>query len=129
MKRFIFDVSISPRIAEALALLEDQYDITTVESRFGSRSVPDEDFLPQLAQDGGWVVITQDRGRKAGNWHVWRASGVTVVFLKKGWMNKPNKAKAAELIRRWDEIVRQVNRHPEGTCFWLSTRGRVEPIR
>lgn len=127
--KFIFDASISFRIAEALAILSPDQTITSVADHFKDAAIADEDFLPELQQEGTWAVLTQDRGQKDGNWHVWRASGVTTVFLKKGWMSKSQKTKASDLLRYWPEIVRQVERHPEGTCFWLSTKGRVEPIK
>lgn len=127
--KFLFDVSISFRIAKALAsLLELDHRVETVEDFTGDRATKDEDFLPRLKAEGGWIVITRDLGRKDGNWHVWLNSGVTVFFLKTGWASLTGTDMAARLLKYWERIEREAAGAEEGAGFLVSTDGRIESI-
>ena len=35
---------------------------------------------------------------------------------------------ASKLLGYWSNVVQEVDRHPTGTCFYLSTSGRVERV-
>ena len=127
--RFYFDASVSFRIADALAILdEDGHRISHPANLFGDPAIKDEVFLPKLKADGDWIVITADRGRKDGNWHVWLASGLTVVFLKKAWTSLRLQVFTSRFLDHWHDLVREVDRYPRGTCFFMSKSGRLERV-
>ena len=129
--KFIFDASISYRFAKALdAAFGDQHQIESVESHFGESSLKDAEFLPVLKEEGGWIVLTADKGTKDGDWHVWLASGLTIFFFKPGWTGKniQKNEVLSKLFKFWPRIEREAARCSEGTCFWLATNGTISPV-
>ena len=129
--RVFFDASISYRIAQALDLLaEGEYRVVAHRDWSGGDKsvVEDEDFLPKLKAEGDWIVFAADRGRRDANWHVWLASGLTIVFLKKGWNGLKLHEYAQRMLKYWSRVIQEVAIYPAGTCFYLHPQGRLEPV-
>jgi predicted nuclease of predicted toxin-antitoxin system len=59
--RFFFDNCVSPRIAEALAVLELDYgnEVVHLRNRWSGR-MPDPEWIAALGQEGEWVICTTD---------------------------------------------------------------------
>jgi hypothetical protein len=128
--KFLFDVSISHRVADAIAIFEERHhQIETVTSYFSKAAVPDEEFLARLRAEGGWIVLTRDRGKKDGNWHMWRNSGVTVFFLTRGWAKMSGLRMASRLLDYWERIAGAAEGAAEGDCFSVATGGRIDRLR
>jgi hypothetical protein len=126
--KFIFDANISYRIAATLAAaFDDEHQIESIESYFGKSSLKDAEFLPVLRQEGGWIILTADMGKKDGDWHVWLASGLTTFFLRPGWTGKHivKTEMLSKLFKYWPRIVKEAAVCREGTCFWLATNGTI----
>lgn len=128
--RVFVDNTISWRIAQALDLLaEGEYRVVALrEWSGGDESVEDEDFLPVLKKEGDWIVFTIDRGRQDANWHVWLASGLTVVFLRRGWGTMRLHDFVQRILKCWPRIMHELEGYPYGTCFYLTKTGRLELV-
>jgi len=85
-----------------------------------------------LAAEGGWVIITHDRIRKAMEPEVLRRSGLIVFLLGKSWGSHKFWDKAHQLVRWWPAIVEQAERLEGAAAFevpWrFSGRGKFRQI-
>jgi hypothetical protein len=123
---FFFDVCLSPRIARALDELDRSNQIVhqSSDSRF-SCDTPDEDIIKLIASDDPKpVLITSDHAmtRKPVERAALAGSGLTVVFLKKGWASLPFEEQAAKMVKIWWQIAKATSRCREPTAFEIAPR-------
>jgi PIN domain-containing protein len=118
--RFFLDNNLSPAFPPALSHLS-QADGCTVQhlSEKFKRNIPDEEWLPELSKEGGWVVVSGDlRIFKSPHLRrIWIESKLTAFFLAKGWMNKPFWEQAWWLVRWWPHIMNQASLMTPGYGF------------
>jgi PIN like domain len=93
-------------------------------------AVEDEAWIPKLAAEGDWIVITCDLDivRNPHRQLVFRKSNLTAFFLLESW-SKDDVVRgpeiAARLLRLWPEITRLAAEHRPGTCFAVPYRGKI----
>ena len=80
------DNNLLPKLAHALRELcsyDQSIEVYALSDKF-KPSTKDIDWITELARDGGWVVISQDRFNKGNaEKEALRRSGLTVFFLAK----------------------------------------------
>lgn len=122
---YIFDENLSPRIAQALAVLE--LPVVHVNDRYG-RGAREVDFLPNVAACG-WVLVTCDRHirtRPAEKLALQRA-GVTAIFMGDKFPQSPFHKQALWFLQNWEKMEAVVASSRPGTCF-KATRGKIERL-
>jgi hypothetical protein len=128
--KFILDHNLAPNLARALALLVEPYgDHVTCLTDLGWQALDDEDWIPRLASEGEWVVITCDLDivRHPYRQLVFRNSGLTAFFLLEAWSKGSVRGPeiAQRLLKLWPEITRLAATQNPGTCFAVPYRGRI----
>lgn len=98
------------------------------------RNAKDTVWIPALASEGGWVVISSDRfGKSDEEREAVRQSGLIVFTLAKLWSGQTHWPKCGNLVRWWPAIVDQASRITGGAAFrvpWrFSGKGKFEQIR
>lgn len=106
--KFLFDNNLPPALARGIGeLSKNEPDVECVvplRDRF-PQAAPDALWLPELAHDGGWVVLSIDRFNKsAAERELLRRHGLTVFVLDRQW-SRPYWEQAAQLVRWWPKIV------------------------
>ena len=133
--RFFLDNCLSPHHAIALHALSvhDQCEVRHLAEVFEKRNTPDEERLPKLSEQGGWVVVSGDlRILKSPQLRqVWIESKLTAFFLGKGWMNQRFWTQAWWLVRWWPQIVNQASLVVPGSGFEVPAKpsGKFTPLR
>jgi hypothetical protein len=127
---FLLDHNLSPNLARALALLvEAQGDDVKCLKDFGRENNQDEEWIPWIASQGEWVIITADLNivRNRARQLIFRKAGITAFFLLEAWSNGSVRgpAIAQRLLRLWDNITQLALKHPRGTCFAVPYRGAI----
>jgi hypothetical protein len=83
--RFFFDNTLALAHARAFkALCEaDEHKIVHLRERFEKENIPDEEWIPAIAADGEWIVITGDTNiyKNPHRRRVWLAARLTTFFL------------------------------------------------
>jgi hypothetical protein len=128
--RFVLDHNLSPNLARALGLLVQPHgdDVTCLKD-LGWQAEKDEAWIPRLAEEGGWVVITCDLDivRNPYRQLVFRRSRLTTFFLLDSWSSGTVRGTeiAVRLLRLWPEITRLATKYEPGTCFAVPFRGTI----
>ncbi len=106
--KFLFDNNLPPSLARGLAQLSarepDVAEVVALRDKFPANA-PDEEWLPVLAAEGGWCVVSIDRFKKsAAERELVRRHGLTVFVLDPQW-SKPYWVQAAQLVLWWPKIL------------------------
>jgi hypothetical protein len=128
--RFLFDNCLAPKHAKAFnSLFEPEHQAVALRDRF-EPNTPDDVWLPKLAEEGDWIVISGDVriGRSSHEQKVWHDSKLTVFFLKKGWTNLPLLVQHAKLASCMEEIIKLAERAKRGSGFVVSVNGKIDQI-
>jgi hypothetical protein len=133
--KFLFDNNLPPSLARGLAALS--HGEPGVESVIALRdkfrpNTRDEEWLTELAAEGGWVVVSIDRFRKsAAERELIRRQGLTVFVLDPQW-TKPYWTQAAQLVQWWPkilEVARLTSRSALRVPWKFSNKSTFEQIR
>ena len=117
---FFLDNCLSPHQAKALNALSemDGHKVVHLKEEF-ARNTPDEVWIPALAKQGEWVIVSGDmrifKSRLLRQ--VWRDAKLTTFFLGKGWMNQGFWDQAWWLVRWWPRILQQAELVERGAGF------------
>jgi hypothetical protein len=128
--KFLLDHNLSPNLARALGLLVDSHgDFVTCLKDLGWEAENDEDWIPKLAAESEWVIITCDLNivRNPYRQLVFRRSGLTAFFLLEAWSNGSVRGTeiAMKLLKLWPEISRLAAQSKPGTCFAVPYKGAI----
>lgn len=131
--KFFLDNCLPPAFAVALNALSEKegHSVTHLVHRF-NRDTTDVEWLTTLANEGDWIIISADAAilRKKHEREAWLQSGLTAFFLVRGWNNLTLWEKAAHLIKRWPDIVRQADLVEPGAGFKVSPKSqKFEQVR
>ena len=132
--KFFFDQNLPPVTARALSLLYEPGGHTIIHKndKFPRRSIlDDEEWIPTLASEGNWVVITRDRRmrRKRIHYAVLRRSGLTAFFLQPAWDRIRSLELSHGIIHRWPEIMELAGQCSPGAHFKVPyPSGRIQPV-
>lgn len=136
--RYFFDNNTSPHLARAVGELckADDSPSTVVhlaDKYPGNRSIKDPVWIPELAAEGDWIIISGDRFAKDdAEREAVRRSGLIVFTMSSQWNNHAHWMKAYNLVRWWPAIDEQASRIRGGAAFrvpWkFSGKGQFEQI-
>jgi hypothetical protein len=106
--KFLFDNNLPPSLARGVAELS-RFDpaiepVMPLRDKF-PQDAPDTEWLGQLLEEGGWIVVSIDRFKKStAEREMLRRQGVTVFVLDPQW-SKPYWTQAAQLVLWWPKII------------------------
>lgn len=108
--KFCFDNNLSPHLAHGIDVLcrgEDRaLTVIHLTDRFAPDS-PDTEWIPALAHEGSWIIISQDGFKKSkAERELMRSRGVSVYVLDPQWSSKPHWVKAQRLVEWWPAILK-----------------------
>lgn len=134
--KFCFDNNLPPQLAHAMESLSKgeagEVKVIHLKDRF-PHDAKDIDWIPELGNEGGWTVISQDDFKKSkAERELMRSGGVSVYVLDPQWASKPFWVKAERLVHWWPLILQhtQLTSHFAVRVPWRSTgKGRFEQIR
>lgn len=131
MGRFLFDECVGKPVMEDIHRLVGTAAEFTHICDYFRQGILDIDWVPRIAAEGGWVVITPDGGKHSPRGHklpdLCRDYGVTHVILSPTLHNKKSAEKAGVIVSMWPKIERLVE-EPPGSRFRLrykETKGRA----
>lgn len=125
--RFLFDECISKpvvekQVAESLVLYGAAASVTHFLRKYPS-GTKDPRWIPEIAEEGGWIVVSMDRGRHSKKSErlpiICRAFRVTHVVLSAGLEKRSMHYRATAIAACWPELIAAASR-PAGTGFRLS---------
>ena len=105
---FLFDNNLPPSLARGISELS-KFDpvveqVIPLRAKFAVNT-PDLEWLGALAKEGGWIVVSIDRFKKAtAEREMLRRQGLTVFVLDPQW-SKPYWQQAAQLVLWWPKII------------------------
>lgn len=130
MATYFFDSYLPVRFAAMLSALDVAVEHLLAGVDIDHGVVPtDEEWLPSL-RNRDVVLVTIDRFTKRGSVAdlALRDSGVTAIFLPKGFETLDRWAQATWLIRHWQTIEEVTRRLTPGTWAQASLGGSIESI-
>jgi PIN domain-containing protein len=125
--RFFFDNCIAPAIADAIGVLSEKVgDQTTHLRRRFDADAKDEVWLPELAHEGDWIVISGDTRiiRTPHLKKVWIAGGLTTFFMVDEFASKKFWVQAEIVVRWWPDIRDFAKRVAAGAGFKVPLKGK-----
>ena len=132
---FFFDNNLSPYLARAIGALSEPDGIQVIHLRDKfAPSTPDIIWLAELAKEGGWAIISQDRlTRNQLEKEALRRSGLVAFILAKGSSSLREWDKAWRIVRWWPRILEQAELIAGGAAFEVPVRfvgkGKLQSIR
>jgi hypothetical protein len=127
--RFLFDECISRpaverQIRDSLQLYGGDAEVAHLFDKFPPAS-PDKEWIPSIAKEGGWIIISADRGthsRKDERLpNICRELGVTHVLLSASLHRRNMYFKALAISSCWHDLIEAAD-SPPGTGFSLIMR-------
>ena len=129
--RFFFDECLSKPVVEreitqSSRLYGSDADVAHLLSKFESQT-PDRVWVPQLATEGGWIVISTDRGRHSKKSEklplICRAYGVSHVLLSGKLHSRNMYTKALAIEASWEGLF-AAGAAPQGSGYLLHLTGQ-----
>jgi len=93
--------------------------------------VRDLQWIPELGQEGRWIVLSADRRIKKtkAEYQAFRTSRLVGFFLSAGLNKAPLVKKAERILALWDDIVTFGERSAAGSMFELPpTSNRIRTL-
>jgi hypothetical protein len=116
---FLLDNNLPPALARALNELSknEGHAVMPLKDKF-PQSTTDVSWISVLSEEGGWVVISQDKFTKGDlERRAFRECGLPIFCLAKHWGNEPYWNKAHNLVRWWPAIMIQAGLIRGGAAF------------
>lgn len=121
--RVFIDNCLAPRVAKALAQLEDRFEVEHLKQIFPS-ATDDVEWIRVLARDRDWIVVTADlMYRVRQEREAIQQAGHVVFFLSKGWANLPLWEQASKLFHWWPRLMDEALKAKRGDCFLVPVKG------
>jgi hypothetical protein len=128
--RFFLDNCLAIRHARALSeMVKPEHTFTHLQDKFPA-DTKDEEWIRQLGNEGGWVVVSGDYriGKSAHERAAWHQSGLSVFFLSKGWTNIPPLQQHSKLAAILDDIIQTATHAKPGSGFSIAMNGKITCI-
>jgi hypothetical protein len=126
--RFLFDECVIGRrtvereLTDSLALFGAAAELAHLFDKFPPGTA-DSVWIPQIASEGGWIVITSDRGKTSRKSEklplICRELGVTHVVLSAGLHKRSTHYRVLAISSCWPQLIAAADA-PGGTRFTVS---------
>jgi len=130
--KFLIDNNLPPAIARALNELtkNDGHSVVALKDKFPA-SAPDVLWISELASEGDWAVVSQDKFTKGdAERKAFRDSGLAIFCLSRQWGQSTYWSKAENLVRWWPSIIQQASLVKGGAAFRVGWRpGKFDQIK
>jgi len=129
--KFFFDNNLSPDLARGLQELRQSFGETIVHLRdkYDDASVADATWLSDLADDGGWSVISGDRFKKnTAERNAVRSPKLNVFIMAKGFVKKRSWDRTKIMVAQWEDIAKTASA-TQGGVYEVRTRGKIIPYQ
>lgn len=128
--RFLFDECLLGRhtvereLTDSLALFGAEADLAHLFSKFASGTA-DSEWIPQIANEGGWIVVTCDRGKNSKKSEklplICRDLEVTHVVLSAAIQKRSAYCRVMAISACWRQLIAAADA-PKGTGFAITMR-------
>lgn len=111
-------------------VFEGRHRVEHIRDKFGTGSLPDEDWIAALGKEGGWCVLSGDRriASKRPSRELFLRSNLVGFFPLPAVMDLPLTGKAARILTLWPVLETTAATMDRG-CFELGIRGaKLRPI-
>lgn len=128
--KFFIDNNLAPKHAKALqALFEGEHQIIHLREMF-PHNAKDEEWLPRLSEEGGWIIISGDLGigRNPHQRAMWEQGNVVIFFLARGWAELELVVKHSKLTTAFPKIIEAAKKAKGGSGFQVRVNGSVEKV-
>ena len=130
--KFFFDNTASIKIAHAISLFCGVEPSVEKVIHLQDRWRPDTDdkvWIPELAREGGWAIISGDRFRKSER-KIFIDAKLTTFFYSRALANAKLWEQAHRVIRYWPAIMEATALVEPGALFEIPFRlsGRFKPL-
>jgi hypothetical protein len=126
--RFFLDNNLAPKLARGFhQFVLGEHEVVHLRDRF-SQETPDVEWMQQLADESGWVILSGDVaiGRNPHEVEAWKSAGHTIFFLK-AWLDQSAFLDSNVEIREMlPEVLRAAERAKKGSSFYVSVTGKIE---
>lgn len=128
--KFFFDENISFRLASAVQSLEEDHEVVHVFDKF-RRGVLDQEWIPSLADEGDWIVISGDfnitRNREIRQ--IWHDSNMIGYFLVKSWMHLDKYTFVGNFMKTWPKVIQSAENARAGDSFTIQQNGKIKDLK
>lgn len=128
--RFLFDeccigrCTVERELRQSLALFGAEAELAHVLNAF-PMGTPDAEWMQQIAAEGGWIIISSDRGKSCRKSEslplICRELRVTHVMLSAGIHKRSTYYRVQAITSCWEQLIATANA-PPGTGFQISMR-------
>ena len=129
--KILIDENLPPCLARALGeLFKGEHEVIHLRDRFGPK-VKDTEWIPTLAGEGRWIVISEDRRitKNRAEYSAFMNAQMKRFFLSKGLHKAKFLKKVEKIIFYWDDIIEFSSRMAGGAMFELPVSGSVRQLR
>ena len=127
--RFFFDNNFSRRLIDFLNDLAQDigHECIHLKEMF-KEDVHDEEWIPELAKSGNWIVLTCDLGisRKPAEKLALKESELTVFFFPKKHSKLKIWKQSWRTIKVLQDIIPLAEKYPKGKIFRLDANYKIQ---
>lgn len=124
------DNNLPPTLARGLAAFFGHEDhVIHIRDKFGTGSLPDEDWIAELGSEGGWSVLSADIriAKRKPSRGLFLRSNLIGFFLAPSMDKYPVHEKAARLLMRWLDLRKIADTTQRGV-FEVPVRGKLRGL-
>lgn len=123
--KLLVDNNLPPKLARSLgALFDGEHEIKHIREKFGTGSLPDEEWIELLGREGGWAVLSADMNiaRKKPSRDSFVAAGLVGFFFSPAMQKWPLHRQAARVLAIWPQMISHMSTTANGV-FEVPTSG------
>lgn len=129
--KLLVDNNLPPVLGRGFgALFEGRHEVIHIKDKFGTGSLPDEEWIRRLGEEGGWCVLSGDRriATKRPSRELFLRSKLIGFFPLPAVLALPLTGMAARMLTLWPALE-ETSKNMERGCFDLGIKGtKLRPI-
>jgi len=126
--KFFFDNTFSQKLVRFIGALACEEDIEVKHLRdLYDPSTKDQVWIQGLANEGNWIVITEDTrlARNPATRTLLQQSGLTFFIFPKDFPRKDRWEQSWRTIKIWPEIFKLSNKKPKDAIFAITGKYKI----
>ena len=123
--KLLVDNNLSPKLARGLAgLFDGEHEVRHIRDKFGTGSLPDEEWIERLGREGGWSVLSGDRriATRKPSRDLFLRSNLIGFFLLPAVLDLPLHRQAARLLTIWP-VFETMSKATSRACYDVGIKG------